>query len=96
MNKQEYDHLPSEEKEHFMECSECGEMFDRRSLDEVMFHQDHKQRPDIQYSGSEPGTLIRANSNDSSARMSTETRPSKTNTSNCRPFFFENSILFSR
>jgi predicted anti-sigma-YlaC factor YlaD len=53
MNKGDYEQLPLEEKEHFMECSECREMFDRRSLDEVLFHQDHKRRPDIQYSGSE-------------------------------------------
>jgi hypothetical protein len=39
--------------EHFAECPECGEIFDRRSLDEVLFHTDHKTRPDIQYSGSE-------------------------------------------
>jgi hypothetical protein len=42
-----------EEKEHFATCSECGEIFDRRSLDEVLFHHtDHKYRPDVQYSGS--------------------------------------------
>jgi hypothetical protein len=30
------------------------QIFDRRSLDEVLFHHtDHKQRPDIQYSASE-------------------------------------------
>jgi hypothetical protein len=35
-------------------CSGCGAIFDRRSLDEVLFHHtDHKDRPDIQYSGSE-------------------------------------------
>jgi hypothetical protein len=50
----DYEKLPPEEKEHFARCSECGEMFDRRSLDEVLFHStDHKHRPDIQYSGSE-------------------------------------------
>jgi hypothetical protein len=49
----EYEQLPSEEKEHFAECKECGEIFNRRSLDEVLFHTDHKHRPDIQYSGSE-------------------------------------------
>jgi hypothetical protein len=41
--------LPPEEKEHFAMC----EIFDRRSLDEVLFHTDHKHRPDIQYSGCE-------------------------------------------
>jgi hypothetical protein len=49
----EYEKLPPEEKEHFAACLECGEIFDRRSLDEVLFHHtDHKHRPDIQYSGS--------------------------------------------
>ena len=52
MTTDEYEKLPPEEKEHFAECRECGEMFDRRSLDEVLFHTDHKHRPDIQYSGS--------------------------------------------
>ena len=53
MTLDEYEKLPPEEKEHFATCSECGKMFDRRSLGEVLFHTDHKHRPDIQYSGSE-------------------------------------------
>ena len=53
MRTEEYEKLPPEEKEHFAKCAECGETFDRRSLDKVLFHQDHKHRPDIQYSGSE-------------------------------------------
>jgi hypothetical protein len=54
MTLDEYEKLPPEEKEHFAKCSECDEIFDRRSLDEVPFHHtDHKHRPDIQYSGSE-------------------------------------------
>jgi len=54
MTEDDYDKLPPEEKEHFAKCSKCGEIFDRRSLDEVLFHfVDHKHRPDIQYSGSE-------------------------------------------
>jgi hypothetical protein len=53
MTRDEYEKLSPGEQEHFMECSQCGEMFDRRSLDEVMFHQDHKERSDIQYLGSE-------------------------------------------
>ena len=53
MKRDEYEKLAPEEQEHFMECSECAEMFDKRSLDEVFFHEDHKHRPDIQYSGSE-------------------------------------------
>ena len=54
MTLDEYEQLPPEEKKHFAQCSECGEIFDRRSLDEVLFHHtDQKHRPDIQYSGSE-------------------------------------------
>jgi hypothetical protein len=31
----------------------CGEMVDRRQLDDVLSHEaDHKPRPDIQYGGS--------------------------------------------
>jgi hypothetical protein len=53
MTPDEYEKVPPDEKKHFMKCSECGEMFDKRSLDEVFFHEDQKPRPDIQYSGSE-------------------------------------------
>ena len=53
MTADEYDKLPPAEKEHFARCAKCAEIFDRRSLDEVLFHIDHKHRPDIQYSGSE-------------------------------------------
>lgn len=54
MTADEYEKLPPEEKEYFAKCSECSEIFDRRSLHEVLFHHtDHKHRPDIQYSGSE-------------------------------------------
>ena len=53
MTADEYDKLPPAEKEHFARCAKCAEIFDRRSLDEVLFHIDHKHRPDSQYSGSE-------------------------------------------
>jgi hypothetical protein len=54
MTLDEYEKLSPEDKEHFAKCSECRAIFDRRSLDEVLFHHtDHKHRPDIQYSGSE-------------------------------------------
>jgi hypothetical protein len=53
MTIDEYEKLPPEQKEHCAKCAKCGEIFDRRSLDEVLFHTDHKHRPDIQYSGSE-------------------------------------------
>ena len=50
MTLEEDDNLPTEEKEHFAKCQKCGELFDRRSLDEVLFHcTDNKERPDIQY-----------------------------------------------
>jgi hypothetical protein len=53
MTADEYKQLPTEEKEHFAACAECGEIFDRRSLDEVLFHHaGHKHRPHIRYSGS--------------------------------------------
>jgi hypothetical protein len=53
MTIDEYDKLASDEREHFAKCEKCGEIFDRRSLDEVLFHHaGHKHRPDIQYSGS--------------------------------------------
>jgi hypothetical protein len=32
---------------------QCGEMVDKRQLDDVVFHEDHDHRPDIQYGGSE-------------------------------------------
>jgi hypothetical protein len=54
MTFDEYEKLPGEEKEHFGRCAECGEIFDRWNLDEILFHHtDQKHRPDIQYSGSE-------------------------------------------
>ena len=54
MTLDEYEKLPPEEQEHFARCEKCGEMFDRRSLDEVLFHHaGHKHRIDIQYSGCE-------------------------------------------
>jgi len=52
MTLDEYEKLPPDEQEHFARCAECGEIFDRRSLDEVLFHHaGHKHRIDIQYSG---------------------------------------------
>jgi hypothetical protein len=52
MTKAELETLSAEEQKHFHSCQACGEYFDMRQLDEVMFHcTDHKPRPDIQYSG---------------------------------------------
>jgi len=37
----------------FIKCGTCCEWFDPMSLDQVMKHEtDHKEKPDIQYSGS--------------------------------------------
>ncbi len=52
MNNADFQQLPNSEKEHFYKCRHCGEMVDKRQLDEVLFHADHKPRPDIQYGGS--------------------------------------------
>lgn len=43
----------SADETHFYKCRACDEMVDKRQLDDVLFHEDHKQRPDIPYSGDE-------------------------------------------
>jgi hypothetical protein len=48
----DFNKLSESEKRHFYECSRCGEMVDKRELDDVLFHEDHVHRPDIQYGGS--------------------------------------------
>jgi len=49
---EECQQLPPEGQDHFGRCAECGEMYDRRSLDEVLFYcVDHRPRVDIQYAG---------------------------------------------
>jgi hypothetical protein len=53
MTQENFVALPKREKTHFYKCRKCGEMIDKRQLDEVLFHEDHKQRPDLQYGGSE-------------------------------------------
>jgi hypothetical protein len=53
MNAADFDKLSHAEKEHFYRCAQCGEMVDMRQLDDVLFHEDHVQRPDIQYGGSQ-------------------------------------------
>ena len=50
MNTAEFNRLTESEKKHFYKCSRCGEMVDKRQLDDVLFHgSDHNLRPDIQY-----------------------------------------------
>lgn len=52
MNRADFSELSESEKRHFYKCR-CGEMVDKRQLDDVLFHEtDHKPRPDIQYGGS--------------------------------------------
>jgi hypothetical protein len=51
MNAADFDELSEAEKRHY-ECKQWEEMVDMRQLDDVLFHEDHVQRPDIQYGGS--------------------------------------------
>jgi hypothetical protein len=53
MNAADFNELSESERRHFYKCTRCGEMVDRRQLDDVLFHETgHKPRPDIQCSGS--------------------------------------------
>jgi hypothetical protein len=53
MNAADFNELSEAEKKPFYKCIRCGEMVDRRQLDDVLFHEtDHKPKPDIQYGGS--------------------------------------------
>jgi hypothetical protein len=53
MNAADLNGLDDAEKTHFYKCQQCGEMVDKRQLDEVLFHEtNHKPRPDTQYGGS--------------------------------------------
>ena len=52
MNQEDFALLSDEEKAHVYKCPECGEMVDKRQLDDVLFDEDHEQRSDLQYSGS--------------------------------------------
>jgi hypothetical protein len=53
MKPADFDQLSDSEKQHFYRCEQCGEMVDMRQLDDVLFHEDHVHRPDIQYGGSQ-------------------------------------------
>jgi hypothetical protein len=48
MNAADFNELTEAEKRHFYKCQQCGEMVDKRQLDDVLFHEDHVHRPDIQ------------------------------------------------
>jgi hypothetical protein len=53
MNAADFAELSESEKRHFYRCR-CGEMVDKRQLDDVLFHEtDHRPRPDIPYGGSQ-------------------------------------------
>jgi hypothetical protein len=47
---------PADDKCHFYKCQTCGAMVDKRELDDVIFHEDHRHRPDIPYNG--PGVRL--------------------------------------
>jgi hypothetical protein len=51
VNAADFDELSESEQLHFYKCR-CGEMVDKQQLDDVLFHEDHIHRPDIQYGGS--------------------------------------------
>jgi hypothetical protein len=53
MNAAEFNELSEAEKKHFYKCQQYGKMVDKRQLDDVLFHEDHIHRPDIQHGGSE-------------------------------------------
>jgi hypothetical protein len=77
MNSAEFEQLPEVEKEHFYKCKRCGEMVDKRQLDDVLFHEDHKPRPDIQYTAGSGST----NEGDVRLRGSTKRRQTRVYTS---------------
>ena len=53
MNAPDFNQVDETDKQHFYKCEQCGEMVDMRQLDDVLFHEDHVYRPDMQYGGSE-------------------------------------------
>jgi hypothetical protein len=48
----DFGELSGAEKEYFYKCKQCGEMVNKRQLDDILFHEDPKPRSDIQYGGS--------------------------------------------
>ena len=56
MTSEEYEKLPATDKEHFMRCPDCREMFDLWSDEDVVFHLAHhkpQQRPRFHIRGPE-------------------------------------------
>ena len=45
MNAADFNDLNESEKSHFYKCEHCGEMVDKRQLDDVLFHEDHRSPP---------------------------------------------------
>jgi len=43
MTAEEYEKLPAADRDHFMQCPDCREMFDLRSSEDVVFHLAHHQ-----------------------------------------------------
>lgn len=48
MTRDDFNALPPPEQRHYNECAVCGQMVDKRQLDDVLFHEKHRQFPDIQ------------------------------------------------
>jgi hypothetical protein len=53
VNAAGFDELSEAEKRHFYKFSPCGEMVDKQQVDDLLFHEDHVHRRDIQYAGSQ-------------------------------------------
>lgn len=52
MKEEDYIKVPEKDREFFLQCLQCGEWFDKRNLDEAIFHGlGHVPRPDFEYSG---------------------------------------------
>jgi hypothetical protein len=53
MKSADFDQLSDSERRHCYRCEQCGDMVDMRQLDDVLFHEDHVHRTDIQSGGSQ-------------------------------------------
>ena len=58
MTLDEYEKLPATDQKHFLLCPDCREMFDIRSVDDVVFHLAHHktQRPSFRFRDPDPET----------------------------------------
>jgi hypothetical protein len=48
MTRDDFLALLPDKQRHYHECALCGQIVDRRQLDDVLFHETHQQRRDIQ------------------------------------------------